>query len=63
MRRSRSNGLCEKDFRSPFDKLRVSGNPCAAGTIPLMLSSSKHERPLGRPLPDIALLPSSACDI
>ena len=30
--------------RSPFDGLRVSGWHCAAAILPLMLSSSKHER-------------------
>ena len=30
--------------RSPFDGLRVSGWHCASAILPLMLSSSKHER-------------------
>jgi hypothetical protein len=33
----------KKAFHSPFDELRTSGMPRAAGVFPLMLSLSKHE--------------------
>jgi hypothetical protein len=33
-------------FRSPFDKLRVSGKPCGPTLLPFMLSLSKYERHL-----------------
>jgi len=38
--------VLKKAFRSPFDGLRVSGMPYETTVFPLMLSSSKHERPL-----------------
>jgi putative transcriptional regulator len=40
------SGPLKKAFRSPFDRLRVSGKPCGASVFPLMLSLSKHERAL-----------------
>jgi len=45
IRSCRSSPLNEA-FRSPVDGLTVSGMPYERTVVPLMLSSSKHERPL-----------------